>query len=540
MGNLYAKTPTLLIGVLVIVMLVTANSWGVIETSEARYAEISREMYRSGDWLHPKLLGIYHYHKPPVTYWITAIAYSLFGVTAFAARFFLTVSFLMQIVLIFRLTQLLFNNKAIACYATLVYATLPLVLISVRGLTTDAYLATFVVLSIYLWVRFLKEGKFIFLFLFSTVMGLGFMTKGPVALLVPLFAVGAFWKVYPFPRIGSFAALSAFVLFLLVAFSWFVFLAIQDPRLVDYFFFRHFIDRMTDAEIFSRKEPWYYYLLVMPAVCIPWIVVFMAGFLTKDTPRDDEDRRMARRVAVWSFLLPLVVFSVFSSKRVLYILPLSIGFSMVCGYLLSTGIKKAAMAWLAGLILFVYIGLITISVYAPEFRMQRPTLVLVSVAFLFSAAMLFLIRDRDHTAVLLSTVFAVTLIVVSSQVFRANSIQVNSLAPLSAFIKQNNLREGNILVYNQLLPSVAFDLDKDIVSLYAGNRSLRRETQFETDSLWRGSLIDTAEKEGLGRIMSLLSEKSVLIVKGDLPTILQAVDGSWRKVEFGKWTVYYN
>ena len=92
---------SILIFVLAGTMLATSNLWGVVETSEARYAEISREMLLSGDWLHPTLLKIHHYHKPPITYWITAVAYSVFGISAFAARFFLIAAYCAQVVIIF-------------------------------------------------------------------------------------------------------------------------------------------------------------------------------------------------------------------------------------------------------------------------------------------------------------------------------------------------------------------------------------------------------------------------------------------------------
>lgn len=49
-----------------ILMNFNLGKWGIMETSEAKYAKISKEMVENKDYLHPKLLGIYHYHKPPM------------------------------------------------------------------------------------------------------------------------------------------------------------------------------------------------------------------------------------------------------------------------------------------------------------------------------------------------------------------------------------------------------------------------------------------------------------------------------------------
>ena len=46
-------------------LIIGLGSYGLAESSEARYAEISREMFLSGDYLNPQLLGIFHFHKPP-------------------------------------------------------------------------------------------------------------------------------------------------------------------------------------------------------------------------------------------------------------------------------------------------------------------------------------------------------------------------------------------------------------------------------------------------------------------------------------------
>ncbi len=53
---------------------------------EARYAEISREMVDSGEWLKLRLAGLPYYEKPPLGYWLNALSVSAFGRTAFAVR----------------------------------------------------------------------------------------------------------------------------------------------------------------------------------------------------------------------------------------------------------------------------------------------------------------------------------------------------------------------------------------------------------------------------------------------------------------------
>ncbi|HEY4651774.1 MAG TPA: phospholipid carrier-dependent glycosyltransferase, partial [Pontibacter sp.] len=91
------------LAVMLLALLYNLGDWGVLETSEARYAEISREMLASGDWLHPRLLGILHYHKPPVTYMISSAGMAVFGINSFGVRFFLQISLLIQGVLVYRL-----------------------------------------------------------------------------------------------------------------------------------------------------------------------------------------------------------------------------------------------------------------------------------------------------------------------------------------------------------------------------------------------------------------------------------------------------
>src|SRR6185295_11147390 len=57
-----------------------------LEPDEGRYAEIPREMLVTGDWITPHLNGLVYLEKPPLQYWATAIAYSIFGVNEWSSR----------------------------------------------------------------------------------------------------------------------------------------------------------------------------------------------------------------------------------------------------------------------------------------------------------------------------------------------------------------------------------------------------------------------------------------------------------------------
>jgi 4-amino-4-deoxy-L-arabinose transferase-like glycosyltransferase len=529
---------TILISILAIIMLATANLWGVVETSEARYAEISREMVRSGDWLHPTLLKIHHYHKPPVTYWLTAVAYSIFGVNAFATRFFLLITYCIQVLLVYKLGKILFRNELTAYYSAVVYGTLPLVLISVRGLTTDAYLNLFVLLSLYWWVKFLKTQTPFFFYLTCLSLGLGFTTKGPVIFIVPLFAAAGTWTLLPRPRLNIVHVLTGLSIFVAVGFWWFGYLIREDGSFADYFVFHHLVDRVAHAEVFSRKEPWFYYLPIVPLVTLPWIVTFLKQIFSRGIQNDDEP--MSKRIFVWWFLVPLLLFSVASSKLVLYILPLSTGFSLVAGHGVSkfNRVSQISYVVLAGL---VYVILIVIPFFIPQINMNATFIFVPAVCLLVSVAMCFLNNYLPRLVTVVSGLFAANLLIYSSLLFHYNSREANTVTQVATFIKQNNLQDRQIVVYNELLPSLSFELDRDIVSVYAGNRSLQREVQFEQTTLWQASLVDTTTDPGVEALQHLLKNKSVIVTKADSSPLLRAMmAGDWKKQNIGKWTIYYN
>lgn len=491
------------------ILLATGNLWGPLETSEARYAEISREMLVSGDWLHPTLLNIYHYHKPPVTYWITAASYSLFGVSPFALRFFLVVALVVQFFLVAKISKMLLNDEETSVLAGWIYITMPLVLASVRGLTTDAYMMTFVLAGIFSWIKLITNGNAVFLYCSAISFGLAFLTKGPVALVLPVVAVISLFQWRSIPALKSVHWILALVIFLVISLSWFLLLVSENKDFIRYFIFNHTINRITNAEVFSRSEPFYYYLLFMPLLALPWIIPFLLHvFKTTGTGT------VIKSIVFYWVGIPLLFFSIVSSKLPLYILPLFPGISIAAAFYL----KKKSFHGLKLIYLMVNTLLAGILLYTALviFKDQSADGVLYTAVYILigSWVIYFLFPEG---LVLNSLVFNLIsgLLISSIFVFSSGYSSDVNTAVLGKSLQEKRINNEPILVFDELLPSLAFHLNEVPVSVYNGARSLQREVSFQSDSSWKNYLINFTSSEGQEQVKRHLNNSALVVIRKD-------------------------
>ena len=545
MNNLFShpnRTFLLLLVVYGILLLWQSGSWGVIETSEARYAEISREMVETGDWVHPRLLGIQHFHKPPVTYWITAISYVFFGPTAFGARFFLAISFLIQLILIYRIGTLLFQDLKTGLLAAVVYSSLPIVLTSVRGLTTDAFLNTFILGSIVCWLYWRATSKSVWLYGYAICLGMAFLTKGPVALLVPVLVFfGLRGIFFPERRAATMQYIVSVLLFVAVAFGWFVLLVAEDKNFLNYFFFRHTVERLTEAKVFVRTQPFWYYFVYAPLLTIPWIIpAVKALFHQSASPMSV----LVKRIGFTWIILPFIFFSLSSSKLVLYILPLYSGFALLSAYwMMQWPERLGRIATVSIQVLMVVLSLSFFLIPIVDQGIHLPLLGRI-IPLVGVAAFLILKRKisthRMDRLVLSSVMLNAVLISVSVMFFSNNELRVNSTNPITIWIQENKLDNRQVMVYNRLLPSISFHLQKDIISIHDGNRNLDREIQFERNEDWKNTLFTLGNPEDRKRLELILQKPSVLLYKGKIKEESAWISHTFKnQKQLGDWFILY-
>ncbi|NDK55677.1 phospholipid carrier-dependent glycosyltransferase [Pontibacter fetidus] len=525
--------------ILLAALLYNLGGWGVLETSEARYAEISREMLASRDWLHPQLLGIGHYHKPPVTYVISAAGMALLGVNGFGVRFFLQLSFLLQALLVYQLGWLLFRDKGIAIVALVVYVTMPAVLISARNLTTDSFLTTFELLAIWAWVKYKYKSKAAWLYLFYSLLAVAFLTKGPVGLIFPVLVVLAMANYRSAAtKHHTMHYIVGFMVFLGLSASWYVYLMLQNPQFVDYFLMKHTVERYANPEAFSRSKPWWFYLVLAPLLSLPWSAMLLLN-LKKIRALPAKDKRL---FILW-LLVPLVFFSLSGSKLILYILPLFAGLALLTAWLLQELLENklrrsvtAALVYYGILALaFIVAPLILAEIQVPIWCYIFPGLMLAGLYFIWRS-------DSNDLSKLLAgaLVFTVLLLPFSTHLLGNNQEQVNSTSQVAAALQKPELAQRRVIVYDQLLPSLAFELNRNFVTIQDKNRHLNRETQFETNENWRQNLLNPARAQDSIALVNLLQQNIVLIVKGELPPNRKWLTQNCSyKQKIGKWVLHY-
>ena len=110
---------------------------GLFETSEGRYGSIAAEMSRSGDWIIPRLNGIAHFEKPPLSMWAMAASLRLFGESETALRLPGVLAALVALACALSLG----GGGARARWAGALALVSPLFFALAQVLTTDIYLA---------------------------------------------------------------------------------------------------------------------------------------------------------------------------------------------------------------------------------------------------------------------------------------------------------------------------------------------------------------------------------------------------------------
>ena len=180
--------------IVIAILYFTATRVDIMDIDASQYAEISREMLKSGDYLHVFDRGMEYLDKPPFLFWVCAASMKVFGVNNFGYKFPSILFALWAIFATYRLAKILYEDTT-ARMAALVFATCQGMMLWTNDIRCDTILTSWVITAIWLIKEWEINGKLRWLLGGFAAISLGMMTKGPIAALAPAFAFTADWAL---------------------------------------------------------------------------------------------------------------------------------------------------------------------------------------------------------------------------------------------------------------------------------------------------------------------------------------------------------
>lgn len=343
-----------------------------IERAEIYFLDAARAMVESGNWLVPHYRGQPFYDKPPLTYWLLAASFSAFGPSLTVGRLVPALLALATLGAVFGFARRHSGTadsptrERAALFSTIILGTSYAFMSFARLTMSDMLLTLLVLLA--------ADGLLVAdgtsraprapsaragmaLVLCGTLLGLAFLTKGPIAWIFfgsLLLAIALVQRRVP--RIFNFAGLLGAFLAISIAAIWFFFVYQREgAEPLQWFFLRENLQRFA-AETYDSDQPFWYYLPTYLFEGLPWSL--LAPFAFRFAVSGPTGTVLGRVIVLWTLLM-LVPLSLSHGKIDYYILPLLPPLSALTGTYLASGTASPGALRLAaaGLLAIVLIAL---------------------------------------------------------------------------------------------------------------------------------------------------------------------------------------
>ena len=323
----------------IIIFIFGLGTTGLVDETPPLFAAAARAMSESGDWLTPKVNGMFRFDKPPLIYWLMGFFYSLpnneiwdgFGTISARLPSALGSLFLMLMIgdTLFCWPQKGDRNFLTPIVASLSFALSPFIIIWSRTAVSDSLLTGTLGISLLLfWRRMASENNdqcisaWVFL-------GFAILTKGPVAFVLAGLTITFFlvsqkdWKTL----LSKINLKKGFLITILISVPWYILELIKEGKTFwDNFFGYHNFQRYTSV-VNNHSEPFWFFLYMMILASLPFTPFLYHGIIKafKDFLKSSKDESNVNDT-LYLFSLcwltsVLIFFSVSATKLPSYWLP---------------------------------------------------------------------------------------------------------------------------------------------------------------------------------------------------------------------------
>jgi 4-amino-4-deoxy-L-arabinose transferase-like glycosyltransferase len=284
------------------------------DNSEPTYGEIAKEILRTGDWLTLHLNFKPWFVHPPLWFWAAAASARAFGLDAFSLRLPSAVFGLLCALVTYAAARALFDELT-ATLAALVLGTSLEVIVLSRMAILDTLLLFCTAGACFAGAVAVQRSQRRYFWIAVLAAACGTLSKGPVAVLIPLLVVFSYALVSGRRRqLRQLPWAAGALLYMAIGGSWFV----VQTSLHGIQFAQRYFGLSTVGRFLSPFEnqpgPFYYYVPVIVVGFFPWI-----AFVPKALKEAWSKRADAERFLLCYALVPFVFFSLAQTKLPNYI-----------------------------------------------------------------------------------------------------------------------------------------------------------------------------------------------------------------------------
>lgn len=338
----------------------TSSLW---DSNEAFYAETPREMIVAEDYVNPTFNYRVRLNKPPLSYWIVVPFYKIFGVSETSERLPIVLAALVMIATAFGLGRL-FSSVDAGLLAAIGLATSPRFLMFSRRIMIDVYVAMFMALALLMFAMAYKrpEKRRLYLLLMYACIGLGVMTKGPVAALLPAVVVLVYFSIgRRFSELRRMMLPTGIIVVALIVLPWYLAIYFQNGwGHIETFIIKDNLSRYMQP-IWGPHRGIFFYLPVVIGDFFPWSVFLiplcwaalrrLRPFMRSSPETASMERRRWDDYALLLIWIGVIVlfFSLSRSKEDLYVLPIYPAAAALVGSSISRWFGQEQFRWKSAL-----------------------------------------------------------------------------------------------------------------------------------------------------------------------------------------------
>ena len=287
----------------------------LFDWDEINFAESAREMIVTGDYLTVRINFLPFWEKPPLFIWLQVLSMKLFGINEFAARLPNAICGTMSLMFLFNIGRKLYDEK-FGLVWVMIYAGSILPCFYFKSGIIDPWFNLFIFLGIHQFIQYSQKKSVLYVILSAIFIGLGILTKGPVALLIFILTAGIFWMFIRFRWIISIR--DAFMFFFVLAFVggfWFLLqLATGNFSVIaDFIAYQMRLFRTEDA---GHGGFILYHFVVLLIGVFPASVFALRGLFTISS--ENSVQRNYQKWMLILFWVVLILFTIVKTKIVHY------------------------------------------------------------------------------------------------------------------------------------------------------------------------------------------------------------------------------